>query len=177
MSKSSGRSCACASRPRTSATNRSPCSTCISEPWRALGHRKQKRRSAKPATNFWFLKGRLFSPRFNQPSMISTIGRARRCEATRRASTSVTFIDVQPFRRCEAGSSGEWPLLARNRRSRRYAAIPAVRPFFPIVISYRSRAWGSSVVPIARIGRLGGLIEWVSLRPPFHPDRLPGCDL
>ena len=33
------------------------------------------------------LDGRLFSPRFNQPSMNSTIGRARRHEATRRAST------------------------------------------------------------------------------------------
>ena len=45
--KSSGRSCACASRTRTSATNRGiPCSTCISEPWRAPGHRKQRRRSA-----------------------------------------------------------------------------------------------------------------------------------
>ena len=29
-----------------------PCSTCISEPWRAPGHHKQGRRSANPATNF-----------------------------------------------------------------------------------------------------------------------------
>ena len=43
--KSSGRSCACASRTRTSATNRGHCSTCISGPWRALGRRKQRRRS------------------------------------------------------------------------------------------------------------------------------------
>jgi Uncharacterized protein conserved in bacteria (DUF2312) len=50
------KSCACASRTRTSATNRSPCSTCISEPWRAPTRRKQGRRSAKPATNFRLLQ-------------------------------------------------------------------------------------------------------------------------
>ena len=43
------------SRTRTSATSRTPCSICISEPWRAPTCRKQKRRRAKPATNFWWL--------------------------------------------------------------------------------------------------------------------------
>jgi uncharacterized protein (UPF0335 family) len=32
---------------KDSATNRGPCSTCISRPWRGLAHRKQGRRSAK----------------------------------------------------------------------------------------------------------------------------------
>ena len=54
--KTSGKSCACASRTRTSATNKNPCSTCISEPWRAPARRKQMRRSAKPTTNFWVLQ-------------------------------------------------------------------------------------------------------------------------
>ncbi len=49
------RSLACASRTRTSATNRSCCSTCISEPWRAPARRKQRRCSAKRATNFRLL--------------------------------------------------------------------------------------------------------------------------
>jgi uncharacterized protein (UPF0335 family) len=53
--KSSGKSCASASRTKTSATNRTPCSTYISEPWRAPARRKQRRRSAKPATSFRWL--------------------------------------------------------------------------------------------------------------------------
>ena len=48
--------CACASRTRTSATNRSRRLTCSSGPWRALARRKQRRRSAEPATNFWLLQ-------------------------------------------------------------------------------------------------------------------------
>ena len=40
--------CACASRTRTSATNRSPCSTCISGPWRTAASREQRRHSARP---------------------------------------------------------------------------------------------------------------------------------
>ena len=38
------------------------CSTCISEPWRAPGHRKRRRPSAKPATDLWFYERGLFSP-------------------------------------------------------------------------------------------------------------------
>src|SRR5271155_4443533 len=48
------------------------------------------------------VEGSLFSPRFNLPSMNSTIGRACRAEAIRRASTSV----AGPIR-CEPRS--RWP--------------------------------------------------------------------
>ena len=40
------------SRTRTSATSRTPCSICISKPWRAPTRRRQKRRRAKPAMKF-----------------------------------------------------------------------------------------------------------------------------
>jgi hypothetical protein len=47
--------CAYESRTRTSATSRTPWSICLSKPWRAPTRRKQKRRRAKPATNFGWL--------------------------------------------------------------------------------------------------------------------------
>ena len=53
------------------------------------------------------VEGRLFSPRFNQPSTSATIGRARRPEATRRASTSV----AGPIH-CERRS--RWPSSGRR---------------------------------------------------------------
>jgi hypothetical protein len=81
--------------------DRSPCLTCISEPWRAPARRRQRRRSAKPATNFRLLK-EVCSHRFNLPSMNSTVGRGRQAEAIRRASTSVAAP-----RRCELLS--RWP--------------------------------------------------------------------
>ena len=49
------RSCVCVSRTRRIATNKTPGSTCISEPWKALACRKPRRRS-KSATNFGSLK-------------------------------------------------------------------------------------------------------------------------
>jgi hypothetical protein len=84
----------------------------LSEPWRAPACRKQRQRSAKPATNFRCRKFDLTAlqstfDEFNPPSMNSTIGRARRAEAIRRASTSV----AGPIR-CEPRS--RWPSSGRR---------------------------------------------------------------
>ena len=53
------------------------------------------------------VEGGLFSPRFNLPSMNSTVGRARRAEAIRRGSTGV----AGPIR-CDPRS--RWPSFGRR---------------------------------------------------------------
>ena len=69
--------------------------------------RKQRRRSAKQATNFSRLKEGCVSRRLSQPSTNATSGRARRSEAIRRASTSVAGP-----KHCELRS--RWPSSGRR---------------------------------------------------------------
>jgi uncharacterized protein (UPF0335 family) len=53
-----------ASRTKTSATNRSPCSTAISGLWESAARRNQRRHSAGPTWNFRSLNESAFSASF-----------------------------------------------------------------------------------------------------------------
>jgi hypothetical protein len=109
--KSSRKSCACASRTRTSATNRSPCSTYISRPWRGLAHRKQGRRSAKRRRT----SGR--SRRFGALGSHRLL-QARPCEVA--ASSCAPLVDQ---RAQEAG----WPTGDLENQIRGLAVVFGIR--------------------------------------------------
>jgi hypothetical protein len=118
-----------ARRPsRTARRWRSPCSTCISEPWRTAARRKQGRSASRRRTpgccrKFGLTALQSTFDEFNPPSMNSTIGSVRRAEAIRRASTSV----AAPIR-CEPRS--RWPSSGRRgprAACRGFTSTPAVR--------------------------------------------------